>query len=235
MRTTATRDGDGWVIRGAKQWITSGDIAGVFVVWARTGGAGTAGISCFLVEGGAPGLRVGRHEDKMGLRGSSTVSLQFDDVRVGVAVEGDPHVGLALDHLGREHLGVEGAAAVVDVAPVRGGVEDHDIGARLAQGRRGHLAGRAVRAVHRDAQARQGAGDVRRQRLGEGGQVGLVRRGQGREGGGRQVGEPVEAAWPDAKVGVLGADQAGVCAAGWDLRTPEQWPHDELLARVARR
>ena len=48
-------------------------------------------------------------------------------------------------------------------------------------------------------------------------------------------GEPVEAAWPDAKVGVLGADQAGVCAAGWDLRTPEQWPHDELLARVARR
>lgn len=83
MRTTATRDGDGWVIRGAKQWITSGDIAGVFVVWARTGGPGTAGISCFLVEGGAPGLRVGRHEDKMGLRGSTTVPLEFDDVRVG--------------------------------------------------------------------------------------------------------------------------------------------------------
>jgi alkylation response protein AidB-like acyl-CoA dehydrogenase len=83
MRTTATRDGDGWVIRGAKQWITSGDIAGVFVVWARTGGTGTAGISCFLVEGGAPGLRVGRHEDKMGLRGSTTVPLEFDDVRVG--------------------------------------------------------------------------------------------------------------------------------------------------------
>jgi alkylation response protein AidB-like acyl-CoA dehydrogenase len=82
MRTTATRDGDGWVIRGAKQWITSGDMAGVFVVWARTGGAGTAGISCFLVEGGAPGLRVGRHEDKMGLRGSTTVPLEFDDVRV---------------------------------------------------------------------------------------------------------------------------------------------------------
>ena len=83
MRTTATRDGDGWVIRGAKQWITSGDIAGVFVVWARTGGTGTSGISCFLVEGGAPGLRVGRHEDKMGLRGSTTVPLEFDDVRVG--------------------------------------------------------------------------------------------------------------------------------------------------------
>ncbi len=82
MRTTATRDGDRWVIRGAKQWITSGDIAGVLVVWARTGGAGTAGISCFLVEGGAPGLRVGRHEDKMGLRGSSTVPLELDDVAV---------------------------------------------------------------------------------------------------------------------------------------------------------
>jgi alkylation response protein AidB-like acyl-CoA dehydrogenase len=83
MRTTATRDGDGWVIRGSKQWITSGDFAGVFVVWARTGGPGTSGISCFLVEGGTPGLRVGRREDKMGLRGSTTVPLEFDDVRVG--------------------------------------------------------------------------------------------------------------------------------------------------------
>lgn len=82
MRTTAARDGEGWVIRGAKQWITSGPIAGVFVVWARTGGPGTAGISCFLVEGGTPGLRVGKHEDKMGLRASATVPLEFDELRV---------------------------------------------------------------------------------------------------------------------------------------------------------
>lgn len=79
MRTTATRDGDRWILRGAKQWITSGDIAGVIVVWARTGGPGTSGLSAFLVEAGTAGLKVGKHEDKMGLRGSTTVPLEFDD------------------------------------------------------------------------------------------------------------------------------------------------------------
>ena len=86
MATTATRDGDHWVIRGPKQWITSGAYAGVFVVWARTGDRqthpGTRGLSAFLVDGGAPGLKVGRHEDKMGIRGSNTVPLEFDDVRI---------------------------------------------------------------------------------------------------------------------------------------------------------
>lgn len=82
MRTTARQEGGEWVIDGAKQWITSGDFAGVFVVWARTGGPGTKGISCFLVEQGAKGLSVGHHEDKMGLRGSSTTALHFEGVRV---------------------------------------------------------------------------------------------------------------------------------------------------------
>jgi alkylation response protein AidB-like acyl-CoA dehydrogenase len=74
------------VISGAKQWITSGAHAGVVVVWARTGDReklpGTRGISCFLVEGGAKGLKVGRAEDKMGIRGSNTVALELDGVRV---------------------------------------------------------------------------------------------------------------------------------------------------------
>ncbi len=78
MRTTATRNGDKWLLDGQKMWITSGAHAGVMVVWARTGGPGTAGISCFLVEKGAPGLIIGKHEDKMGLRGSNTVSLTFE-------------------------------------------------------------------------------------------------------------------------------------------------------------
>jgi alkylation response protein AidB-like acyl-CoA dehydrogenase len=84
MRTTARRDGGEWVLDGAKQWITSGSYAGVYVVWARTRPpeAGAKGISCFLVEGGARGLKVGRPEDKMGLRGSNTVPLEFDGVRV---------------------------------------------------------------------------------------------------------------------------------------------------------
>ncbi|HYS09360.1 MAG TPA: acyl-CoA dehydrogenase family protein [Myxococcales bacterium] len=82
LRTTARRDGGDYVLNGSKQWITSGDQAGVIIVWARTGEPGTRGISAFLVEGGSPGLHVGRHEDKMGLRASSTVSLSFEDVRV---------------------------------------------------------------------------------------------------------------------------------------------------------
>lgn len=86
MATTATRDGDTWVLDGQKQWITSGAYAGVMVVWARTGERnefpGTRGISCFLVEGGTPGLHIGKAEDKHGIRGSNTVSLTFDGCRV---------------------------------------------------------------------------------------------------------------------------------------------------------
>ena len=82
MRTTAERTAEGWIIRGQKQWITSGSYAGVFVVWARTGGAGTKGLSAFLVEGGTPGLKPGKHEDKLGLRASNTVPLTFDDCLV---------------------------------------------------------------------------------------------------------------------------------------------------------
>src|SRR4029079_12899075 len=83
---TATREGESWVLDGQKQWITSGAHAGVMVVWARTGDRetlpGTRGISCFLVEGAAPGLKVGRAEYKMGIRGSNTVGLEFDNCRV---------------------------------------------------------------------------------------------------------------------------------------------------------
>ena len=82
MRTTARKTDDGWVLDGQKQWITSGAHAGVMVVWARTSGAGTKGISCFLVEKDAPGLRVGKAEDKMGLRASNTVPLTFDACEV---------------------------------------------------------------------------------------------------------------------------------------------------------
>jgi hypothetical protein len=82
LETRAERRGGGWVLNGAKQWITSGDRAGVMVVWARTGGPGAGGLSAFVIEGGAPGLQIGRHEDKMGLRASTTVPLQFEDCRL---------------------------------------------------------------------------------------------------------------------------------------------------------
>ncbi len=93
MTTTATRDGNQYVIQGRKQWISSGDIAGVFIVWARTGGPGTRGISAFLVDAKTPGLQVGRREDKHGLRASSTVELAFDACRLPLSAllgaEGD--------------------------------------------------------------------------------------------------------------------------------------------------
>jgi alkylation response protein AidB-like acyl-CoA dehydrogenase len=82
MRTTAVRRGDTWVLNGSKQWITSGAYAGVMVVWAQTGGQGSKGISAFIVEGGTPGLHVGKHEDKMGLRASNTVGLTFEECAI---------------------------------------------------------------------------------------------------------------------------------------------------------
>jgi len=82
LKTTATRKGDRWVLNGSKQWITSGDKAGVIVVWARTSNAGNKGLSCFIVEQGTKGLSAGRHEDKMGLRGSTTVPLLFEGCEV---------------------------------------------------------------------------------------------------------------------------------------------------------
>jgi alkylation response protein AidB-like acyl-CoA dehydrogenase len=82
MRTTARRDGGDYVLDGSKQWITSGDFAGVFVVWARTGGPGTRGLSAFLVDAATPGLVIGHHEKKMGLRGSSTTALHLEGCRV---------------------------------------------------------------------------------------------------------------------------------------------------------
>src|SRR3990172_8631159 len=104
MTTRATRRGGGWVLNGQKQWITSGDRAGVLIVWARDDpGAGTKGITAFLVEAGTPGLVVGRHEEKMGIRASSTVSLSFEDCELsdsagpGRVVEGFPFAMWALD------------------------------------------------------------------------------------------------------------------------------------------
>jgi alkylation response protein AidB-like acyl-CoA dehydrogenase len=79
LRTQAERDGDGWRITGAKQWITNGGQGGTIVLFART----EAGISCFVVDGRSDGLRVAREEEKLGLNSSSTVDLVLDGVRVG--------------------------------------------------------------------------------------------------------------------------------------------------------
>ncbi len=81
--TTAMLDGDEWVINGSKTFITHGSIAGVTVVMARTDpGKGTRGISAILVENGTPGYTYGKDEKKLGLRGSVTSELFFEDCRV---------------------------------------------------------------------------------------------------------------------------------------------------------
>lgn len=83
LRTRAdAREGGGWSVHGAKQWITNGGIADVFVVFARTGGPGARGISAFLAQPG-DGFAVGREIPKMGLHTSSTVELHFDGLALG--------------------------------------------------------------------------------------------------------------------------------------------------------
>jgi len=78
----AVADGDDFVITGSKAWITSGDHADVFVLFARTGGEGNKGVSAFVVEGASKGFVVGKKEPKLGIRSSSTVQLHLDQVRV---------------------------------------------------------------------------------------------------------------------------------------------------------
>jgi hypothetical protein len=125
-RTTAVRHGSGWVLEGSKQWITSGAHAGVIVVWARTSNTGNKGLSCFLVEQGTPGLIIGRHEDKMGLRGSNTVALTFEGCQVGEdAVLGKPGDGfkLAMTALDGGRIGIASQACGVARAAIEASVK----------------------------------------------------------------------------------------------------------------
>ena len=83
VRTTARRDGNEWVLNGTKCFATNGAIASVYSVLARTSQApGREGLSFFLVERDAPGLKVGKVEHKLGQRGSNTAEMILDDVRI---------------------------------------------------------------------------------------------------------------------------------------------------------
>jgi alkylation response protein AidB-like acyl-CoA dehydrogenase len=84
MTTTAVRDGADWILNGEKVWITSGDTADLITVYAITDRSKKArgGITAFLVPSGAKGFVVGKREEKMGQRGSSTVALSFENVRI---------------------------------------------------------------------------------------------------------------------------------------------------------
>jgi alkylation response protein AidB-like acyl-CoA dehydrogenase len=85
MRSEARREGDEYVISGSKRFITNAGVADLYTVFAKTDPtAGHDGISAFLVESGSPGFEVGRIEPKMGIKGSTTGEIFFNDMRVPV-------------------------------------------------------------------------------------------------------------------------------------------------------
>jgi acyl-CoA dehydrogenase len=116
LRTTATPDGDGWVIDGRKQFITNAPEAGLLVVFARTSVAGAdgPGIAVFLVPADAAGVQVGPHDAKMGQEGSRTAEVVLDRVRVGgdALVGEDPATGYraAMTSLARGRIHMAGLA-----------------------------------------------------------------------------------------------------------------------------
>jgi alkylation response protein AidB-like acyl-CoA dehydrogenase len=138
--TRATRDGGDWVIDGSKIFITLGSWAGVALVFARSGGEGPRGISCFLVPTDSPGFSARKIDGKLGLRAQDTAELVFDGVRVPDSSRlGDEGAGFkvamsALDN-GRISLaaGAVGLAQACVDASVAYASERKQFGKQLAQ------------------------------------------------------------------------------------------------------
>ena len=164
LRSTARRVEDGWVIDGAKRYITNAPAAGLFTVFARTDPdrKGAAGVSAFLVEAGTPGLRVGAPDRKMGQRGALTSDVVFEGCRVGdeALLGGVPGMGFrtamkVLDR-GRLHISAVcvGVAERLIADALRYALERRQFGqpiaefqlvqAMLADSRAEALAGRAM-------------------------------------------------------------------------------------------
>jgi hypothetical protein len=117
LRARAWRDGDGYRVSGSKAWVTHGGEADFYTLFARTSDDRSRGVSCFLVPGDAAGLTVQAPESKMGLTGSTTATLDYDDValeagrRIGEEGQGLP---IALEALDSGRLGI--AAVAVGLA-----------------------------------------------------------------------------------------------------------------------
>lgn len=121
LTTQAVRDGDDWILSGTKSWVTSGSHADVIIAMARTDTGqerkGARGIGAFIVTPDLPGFNVGKKEDKLGLRSSPTVQLNFDGMRVpGANLLGEPHLGFvyAMKSLDSGRLGI--AAQAIGIA-----------------------------------------------------------------------------------------------------------------------
>ena len=110
LQTRAEQRGDAYILNGRKLWITNGKEAGIFVVFATVDpAAGYKGVTAFIVEKGARGFTVGRKEDKLGIRASSTCELVFDDCAVPAAqLLGAPGQGykIAMETLNEGRIGI---------------------------------------------------------------------------------------------------------------------------------
>jgi len=126
LATRAGQRGGDWVISGRKLWITNGNEAGLFIVFANANpDAGYRGITAFLVERGFPGFTVGKKEDKLGIRASSTCELLFEECRVPHAnVLGEVGKGykVAIETLNEGRIGI--GAQMIGLAQ---GALDHTI------------------------------------------------------------------------------------------------------------
>ena len=140
LATRAEKQGDGWSLTGRKLWITNGAVAGIFVVFANANpSAGYKGITAFIVERDTPGFTVGKKEDKLGIRASSTTELLFDGCLVPDAnVLGEVGQGykIAIETLnegrigiGAQMLGIARGALETTIAYVK---ERRQFGTRLA-------------------------------------------------------------------------------------------------------
>lgn len=114
LQTRAERDGDHYVLNGAKRYITNAPRAGMFTLMARTGGSGAAGVSAFVVPADLPGITLGKPDRKMGQRGTKTCDVYLDNVRVpaGNIIGGVPGKGFgtAMKVLDRGRLHVAAVA-----------------------------------------------------------------------------------------------------------------------------
>jgi acyl-CoA dehydrogenase len=118
LATRATRDGDDYVLHGTKIWVTSGSLASVVIVYARTNPdvAKAKGISAFLVDAKTKGFNVGKHELKCGIRGSPAVEIELDNVRVPASTllgTLDRGFQIALDTLDGGRIGIAAQAVGV--------------------------------------------------------------------------------------------------------------------------
>ena len=124
LATTAIRDGEAYVLNGSKAFISGGGASDIYVVMARTGGAGAGGVSAFVVEADAPGLSFGARERKMGWNAQPTAQVNFDGVRVpasnriGGEGEGFRFAMMGLDggRLNIASCSLGGAALALDTA-----------------------------------------------------------------------------------------------------------------------